>query len=571
MKETEKRCYGGKEFRAVETTQGEKIVEGHAAVFNQRANIGGRFIEVIERGAFDNCDLSDVALFVNHDAGQIPLARTTSGTLSLTVDDVGLAIRAKLDVENNPAAKSLYSSVSRGDISKMSFAFTVDEDEWQDLKSDMPTRKIKKFKQIFEVSCVTYPAYPQTDLNARKRKEEKNMTYEEFQKHMKRYQADKTADDETDERTRLINELEAHPEKFKRADKQPPNFIPGKGFIPARESRDKTLDSTLEQREKAGKDLKDRRAVESTFNIFGERRTMTVQPAVGEEASLVVPNYSSSKINPDFPFVSSLVDAVAHLSLPGGESFTQPYLTGIGTGDYTQEAQDYEETTTQFAYAQINRAKLTAYAELTEEFEKLPAAAYADLVFQNIRTSIRKKLTTEILFGSGISNGQHRIVGIFSDMATAIDPQTDLSISQITDTTLAQIVYKYGGEENVESPSCLVLNKLDLLAFAGVRTSTKQNFYDIEYNGNEAGGKINGINFITCSDCKPLSAPSTQSGEFSMCYGNLANYLLCEFSPLEVKRSDDFKFRKGITCFRGSAIVGGNCVKKNGFIRIKKG
>ena len=121
MKLSEKRTFNFAGAFRSKDADGEKFIEGHAAVFDVKTNIGGDFIEVIERGAFDGCDLSDVTLFVNHDASKIPLARTTSGTLTLSVDDVGLAIRAKLDVENNPDAKTLYSAVERGDLSGMSF------------------------------------------------------------------------------------------------------------------------------------------------------------------------------------------------------------------------------------------------------------------------------------------------------------------------------------------------------------------------------------------------------------------------------------------------------------------
>lgn len=170
MKPTETRCYDGQEFRAVDSDN-EKIIEGHAAIFGQRTNIGGIFYEQIERGAFGETSLRDVALFVNHDATQIPLARSRrnngNSSMTLSVDEKGLAIRARLDTENNPAACSLYSAVSRGDIDGMSFAFTVDADEWQDLNSDMPTRRIKKISRVFEVSACNYPAYDETDIHAR--------------------------------------------------------------------------------------------------------------------------------------------------------------------------------------------------------------------------------------------------------------------------------------------------------------------------------------------------------------------------------------------------------------------
>lgn len=348
-----------------------------------------------------------------------------------------------------------------------------------------------------------------------------------------------------------------------------PKFIPGKGFIAAEERDNKNLVSALEQREKAGTALKENRAVKSPLSTFGELRAVTVAPATGQPATIVVPSTYSSTINPDFPAVSSLIDAVAHLSLDGGESFKQAYITDIDAGNYTAEGANAAQAETHFAYADINRSKVTAYAELTEELEKLPSAAYADVVFQNIRTSMRKLLTKEILVGAG---GTNQIVGIFSNLATAIDPATDLSLSAITDTTLDEILFQYGGDEEVEDPAVLILNKLDLLAFAKVRTSTKQKFYDIQLNGN--GGTISGVPFIINSACKSLMTATgtyaAAAGDYCMAYGSLSNYLLAEFSPMEVKRSDDYKFREGMAAFRGNCFFGGNVVRKNGFLRIKK-
>lgn len=168
--QTEKRCYSGQEFRAVESDN-EKFIEGHAAVFEQKTDICGCFFEVIARGAFDNCDLSDVLLLVNHNFEQLPLARSrsnnSSSSMTLTVDDVGLAIRAKLNVEGSQNAKELYTAVERGDIGGMSFCFRVTDEEWQNLDSDMPTRCIKSIGRVYEVSAVNWPLYEGTDINAR--------------------------------------------------------------------------------------------------------------------------------------------------------------------------------------------------------------------------------------------------------------------------------------------------------------------------------------------------------------------------------------------------------------------
>ena len=146
-------------------------IEGHAAVYDEKTNIGGYFYEIIERGAFDGCDFDDVLFSVNHDLRKIPLARSRrnngNSTMQLNLDTKGLYVKADLDTENNTEAKSLYSAVKRGDIDGMSFIFYVKEDRWEDLDKDMPTRHILKVKKVREVSAVNYPAYGGTDINAR--------------------------------------------------------------------------------------------------------------------------------------------------------------------------------------------------------------------------------------------------------------------------------------------------------------------------------------------------------------------------------------------------------------------
>ncbi|UEL47350.1 HK97 family phage prohead protease [Terrisporobacter hibernicus] len=163
------RSFNVSDFRA---TDNEKYnVEGHAAVFNQTTTIGNWFYEVIERGAFDECDFDDVLFFVNHNQNKIPLARSRrnngNSTMKLEVNETGLYIRADLDIENNSESRTLHSSISRGDIDGMSFSFRIKEQTWENLDSDMPTRKITKIAKVYEVSAVNQPAYSNTDINAR--------------------------------------------------------------------------------------------------------------------------------------------------------------------------------------------------------------------------------------------------------------------------------------------------------------------------------------------------------------------------------------------------------------------
>ena len=173
------RCYrsyqGVQEFRAIDDGGGKKRVDGHPAVFDKPADIGGMFEEIIERGAFDGCDLTDVLLFVNHRQGKIPLARSRrnngNSTMTLDVDDIGLHMTAALDVENNAEARAVYGSIERGDMDGMSFCFRVEEEEWEKLDTDYPTRHITKIAKVYEVSAVNQPAYPDTDIAARSDKE----------------------------------------------------------------------------------------------------------------------------------------------------------------------------------------------------------------------------------------------------------------------------------------------------------------------------------------------------------------------------------------------------------------
>ena len=157
------------EVRAEQTERG-RVITGRPIVYNSRTDMG-YFDEIIEQGALDNADLTDVRFLVNHDISRIPLARSRrnngNSTMMLTVDNDGLGIRVDLDTENNSEARALYSAVERGDVSGMSFMFGIRDQEWDNLDSEHPTRRIKSISTVVEVSAVTFPAYNATTINAR--------------------------------------------------------------------------------------------------------------------------------------------------------------------------------------------------------------------------------------------------------------------------------------------------------------------------------------------------------------------------------------------------------------------
>lgn len=158
------------EVRAEENEEHGHFLSGVPIVFDQRTNLGWHD-EIIERGALDATDLRDVRFLINHNTDMIPLARSRNNnensTMQMSVGDNGMNIRVDLDTENNAESKALYSAVERGDISGMSFMFSVDSDAWEDLESEHPTRIIRAISKVFEVSAVTFPAYEATSIQAR--------------------------------------------------------------------------------------------------------------------------------------------------------------------------------------------------------------------------------------------------------------------------------------------------------------------------------------------------------------------------------------------------------------------
>ena len=159
------------EIRAEKDEKRGNIIIGRPIVYDSKTDIAGMFEEVIERGALKKANLEDVRFLVNHDQSKIPLARsrknTKNSTMKLTVDNDGMEIEVQLDTENNSEARNLYSAIERGDITGMSFLFGIEDEEWENLESDYPTRHVKAISTVVEVSAVTFPAYKDTSITAR--------------------------------------------------------------------------------------------------------------------------------------------------------------------------------------------------------------------------------------------------------------------------------------------------------------------------------------------------------------------------------------------------------------------
>lgn len=160
-----------KEYRLIEMRALEDegmIVEGYAAVFDSVTDLG-YMKEVIDHNAFDGADMLDIVMKYNHENNVLPMARTRGGSLTFNIDDHGLKIKAKLP--DTSVNRDIYTLIKEGVLSKMSFAFTVKNEEY-DYETD--TRRILSFDKIFDVSVVDVPAYESTEIYARSKEQYDN-------------------------------------------------------------------------------------------------------------------------------------------------------------------------------------------------------------------------------------------------------------------------------------------------------------------------------------------------------------------------------------------------------------
>lgn len=300
--------------------------------------------------------------------------------------------------------------------------------------------------------------------------------------------------------------------------------------------------------------------LEARGKAIKEGRTITVA-----SDEILLPEHTAGTIA-EVPYreVSTLVDKVHVVNLNGGETYKKSFVKSHGEAGLTEEGASYHETEPEYGYLTITKVKITAYTEITEELEKLPALPYQAEVLKNINISLKKKISQQILRGAGDSN---TFTGIFSDKAVALADQKEFSIAEINETTLDDIIFAYGGDEEVEGGAVLILNKNDLRAFAKLRTAEGRKVHLIDYKACT----IDGIPYVINSHCKAISDPATAEGEYSIAYGALKNYEVPIFSPVEIGKSTDYKFKDGIICYKASVFTGGNVVGYNGFLRIKKG
>lgn len=312
-----------------------------------------------------------------------------------------------------------------------------------------------------------------------------------------------------------------------------------------------------------GQELRDKNSIIVPFEETEEERATTIA-----SGTLVVETKYKRTLAAKFNEVSSLIDRVNAVGLMGGNAYEAGFEVSDGEAGETTETGDYVETDPVFGYVTVGKAKITAYAEITDEVKNLPNVDYRAKVVEAVRNAIRKRITKQILIGAGTSN---TFTGIFNAPEAVVPAATDIDIADIDADTLDEIILGYGGDEDVDGDAVLVINKATLKNFAKVRSTDGKKLYKITKNGNT--GTISSedswnVPYVLNSAVAGFDAVAEDA--YFGAYGKLEAYEMPIFSQLEITESTDYKFRSGQIAFRGVIWAGGNVTMHKGFVRLKK-
>lgn len=304
--------------------------------------------------------------------------------------------------------------------------------------------------------------------------------------------------------------------------------------------------------------------VEKRAKALKNNEVVTLERRMVSVGSAAMGVKASATINDTFSKLSTVDQLVSVESLvgSGAESFKKPYVKTYPTGGITGEGEAYTTTEPTFSYATVNKIKVTAYAEISEEMEKLPSANYVEVVNKAIRDALKIKIVQQIIGGTGTGE----MLGILN-APEAMMPKADCEkvVGAIDENTIDNIIFDYGGDENVEGDAVLILNKSTLREFAKVKGSDKKRAYDIVVNGNT--GTINGVPYVISSNIAAYTS-SLAAGTPYLIYGKMNGYVMAEFTDIDVKRSPEYKFKEGMVAYRASQFVGGSPAMYKGFLKI---
>ena len=284
-----------------------------------------------------------------------------------------------------------------------------------------------------------------------------------------------------------------------------------------------------------------------------------------------------SGINPGQNIVSGIVDMVHVVNADGmGEDSVAYEVSGGQTAATKKDDGNAPAATDPTPkIAKITPTLVTTLSYVSRNIQRTTPLNYQERVSTGALNALRAKTGTLIVTGNPAADIPEP-TGILK--AAAIQEGSDIEIDKIDATTLRKIALKYGGAKNVEGGGVLLLNKDDLIGFGDVRgTNEKKAVYEIEFSEQSTttgtikdGGLAVKFCIVDDDGLPALSASATAAGSYCMAYGKPLAYQLDLFGPYTVEVSRDYKFAEGLLAVMGEAMIGGNVVTENGFIRVKK-
>lgn len=317
----------------------------------------------------------------------------------------------------------------------------------------------------------------------------------------------------------------------------------------------KIADEKADEIEQRATDLLAGKAVKMSFASVNQRAKTT-------DTGILIPKHYDNNIREQiFPTVSSIYDMFTFMNVDGGESFTMPFEKSKAEAGVTEEGTPYHDIEGSFDYVEIGKKKLTAYFEISEEMLKLPKADYEAY----LRAELYKALKRKIISLAINDDGTNGFAGILSSNANTLKvcpAEKDFTIDAMDSKLLRKIQFAYGYADEVEAPETLFMNKNDIRTLALLDGKNQRYAYDFDSKRKT----LDNVPF-----CTPSVIAGYNAAKAAMCgfYGDVSTYTIAIFSPVEVQRSTDYKFKENMVAYRASVFVGGAPSALCGLMRLK--
>lgn len=373
---------------------------------------------------------------------------------------------------------------------------------------------------------------------------------------------------ELEELERLLADIDKPADDKKPADGKKPDMVVVDDDVLVDDQRGFNVAATMEMRNgKTAADAAEKRAkafVETSHLSVGADEARSVLLASG---GIAKPE-TVSGINNPFNVISTVVDLVQVEDMTGMGGHKEVYVQSWQEADAGTDGVAPTPNDPTFKTVMINPFLLNVMTYVSKELKKQTPLQYEAKVREGALIALKKKLNSWIVGG----NGSTQIYGIVNAVNTDSESMTQaLEIAAIDEKTLRNIVFNYGGDENVGGGATLILNKNDLIAFGDVRGSDKKPVYEITPDGsNPNRGTIRDggltVPYVICSAVPALTGAAAETK--TMLYGEIKGYKLGLFGNYEVNVSEDYKFGEGLLTVRGEVMVGGNVVVDKGFVVV---